>query len=269
MSNHSSLEKDQKIKLVYLDKEELNFHFARSIADEIKENNEKNRMTKLILPVGPISQYPLLAEITNQERISWKNVYTFNMDEYLDWEGRPISKENPLSFLGFMESFFASIDKELRIPSDQMMFPDIYNIDLISEKIQRLGGIDTCYGGIGVHGHIAFNEPIISRFHQVSLDEFLNSKTRIVCLSPETIVMNSIRANGGHFAEFPPMAVTLGMKDIMGSKRIRLYCNGGEWQKTALREAVKGEKRLDYPISLLQGHTNVQIFSDQVKASDL
>lgn len=255
------------VKLTVLkSRQDAHAHFARAIADEIKENNARNEPTRLILPVGPSLHYPILAEITNRERISWKNVYTFNMDEYLDWQGRPVSPEHPLSFVGFMRRFFDSIDESLRIPPGQMWFPDVHHIDRISEKIREVGGIDTCYGGVGVHGHLAFNEPPISRFHQVSLEEFAASRTRIVPLAPETIVMNSIRACGGAFHDFPPMAVTLGMADILQSRRIRLYCDGGEWQRTALREALGGEPRIEYPVTLIQRHRDAAIITTEETA---
>lgn len=86
-------------------------HFARSIAAEISFHNERGEPTRLILPVGPVGQYPLLAEITNRERISWKNVFVFQMDEFLDWQGRPLPRSHPLSFEGCLrERLLAAID---------------------------------------------------------------------------------------------------------------------------------------------------------------
>lgn len=260
----------KKINLKVLEsKKDVAYHFARSIADEIKLNNVNNEKTRLILPVGPKTPYPILAKITNEERISWKNVFTINMDEYLDWQGRPIPENHPLSFIGFMKGFFESIDKELTIPKEQMLFPNIYHIDEISSIIEKLGGIDTCYGGVGVHGHVAFNEPPISRFYQVTLEEFAESKTRIVPLAPETIVMNSIRSSGGDFSNFPPLAITLGMKDILSSRRIYLYCDGGEWQRKALYEAIYGEKKINYPVTLIQDHKNAMIVTDRETAKEI
>src|SRR5881409_2623232 len=65
-------------------------HFARSVAEEIRANNQRGEPTRLILAVGPVAQYPILAEITNRKRISWKNVFAYQMDEFLDWQGRPL-----------------------------------------------------------------------------------------------------------------------------------------------------------------------------------
>lgn len=238
-------------------------HFARSIADEIQTRNAAGSPTRLILPVGPVGQYPLLVRICNQEGISWHTVHTFNMDEYLDWQGRPLPLDHPLSFEGYMRrALFDQLDPELRIPEEQIHFPDPLNLDRISQRIAEAGGIDTCYGGIGYHGHLAFNEPPISRWYKLTPDEFRNSLTRIVPLASETIVMNSIRATGGNPAALPPMAVTLGMRDILAARRLRLYCQGGHWQRTVLRIALLGEEDVDYPVTLAQGHPDYQIVTD-------
>jgi glucosamine-6-phosphate deaminase len=245
------------------DLDALYLHFARSIADEIKAHNAAGRPTRLILPVGPVGQYPLLVRICNEERISWRDVYTFNMDEYLDWQGRPVPLEAPLSFEGYMRrALFDQLAPDLRIPEDQIHFPDPLNLDAISWRIAELGGVDTCYGGIGYHGHLAFNEPPISRWCKLTAEEFRDSLTRIVPLAPETIVMNSIRATGGNSAAIPPMAVTLGMRDILAARRLRLYCQGGEWQRTILRIALLGEEDVDYPVTLAQSHPDYMIVTD-------
>jgi glucosamine-6-phosphate deaminase len=186
------------------------------------------------------------------------------MDDYLDWQGRPLSLEHPLSFEGYMRrDVFDKLEPELRIPEEQIHFPDALNVDEISRQIEAVGGIDTCYGGIGIHGHIAFNEPPISRYYKLSPDEFRASLTRIVPLAPETIVMNSIRATGGNPAALPPMAITLGMKDILASRRIRLYCQGGSWQRTVLRIALLGDEDVDYPVTLVQSHPDYAIITDE------
>jgi glucosamine-6-phosphate deaminase len=254
-----------KVPLTILpDLDVLHEHFARSVADEIKRNNELGRPTRLIMPVGPVGQYPLLARICNQERIHWKNVVVFNMDEYCDWQGRAVPLEHPLSFEEFMRrSLIDKLDQELRLPAEQLNFPDPLNLDQISQTIQEVGGVDTCYGGIGYHGHVAFNEPPISRWYKLTPEEFRNSLTRIVPLEPETIVMNSIRATGGNPAELPPMAVSLGMADIFAARRIRLYCQGGAWQRTVLRIALLGDDDVDYPVTLLQSHPDYAIFTTQ------
>lgn len=262
------LKKKSKVGVEILpDKKSLYEHFARSIADEIKESNKKGKPTRLILPVGPVEQYPILAEITNREKISWKNVHTFNMDEYLDWQGRPVPLDHPFSFEGHMRrNLFNKIDTELRIPEENIHFPSPFHIDEISEAIASVGGIDTCYGGIGYHGHIAFNEPPYSRWYEISKEEFRNSLTRVLPIAPDTVVINSIRGSGGNPTIIPPMAVTIGMKDILSSGRIRLYCDGGDWQKTIFRIALMGEVTVKYPVTFVQEHPDCVIYADRYTA---
>ena len=108
---------------------------ARLMVDCIKANNAAGRITTLILPVGPTEQYPIAAEISNRERVSWRNVWTFNMDEYLDWEGRPIPEDHPMSFHGAMKrDLFDRLDPDLRIPEAQRWFPDPFAPDAIDAK---------------------------------------------------------------------------------------------------------------------------------------
>lgn len=260
----SDLEVHSKVKFNVLhDQNTLFYEFARSIADEIQANNLADRSTRLILPVGPVGQYPILIEICNREHISWRNTHTFNMDEYCDWQGRWIPAEHPLSFRGIMKRIlFDRLDPELRIPPEQAHFPDPLNLDQISEDIKAVGGIDTCYGGIGYHGHIAFNEPPISRWWRISANEFKNSKTRVLSLADDSIVMNSIRNTGGNPESLPPMAVTLGMADILAARRIRIYCPGGMWQRHTVRMALLGEPQVEYPATLLQGHSDYILYMD-------
>ncbi|MFQ6052271.1 MAG: 6-phosphogluconolactonase [Candidatus Hydrothermarchaeota archaeon] len=262
------LPKVSKVKVNILsDTKSLYQHFAKSIADEIKQNNAQEKSTRIILPVGPTPQYPILAEISNRGKISWKNVHTFNMDEYLDWQGRPIPLNHPMSFEGFMrKNLFDLLDEEIRIPEDHIHFPHPFRIDEITEKIKEVGGIDTCYGGIGYHGHIAFNEPLINRWYNISWDEFKNSLTRVVQLAPDTVVINSIGGTGGNSSMIPPMAVTIGMREILSSKRIRLYCDGGDWQRTIFRIACLGEISVEYPVTFVQEHADCIINVDSYTA---
>ncbi|MGD2041755.1 MAG: glucosamine-6-phosphate isomerase, partial [Anaerolineae bacterium] len=218
--------------------------------------------TRLILPVGPVDHYPHLVEICNRERISWQQVYAFHMDDYLDWQGRPLPLDHPLSFEGFMRrTVYDRLDGALRIPEDQILFPDPRHLERISQRIAEVGGVDTCYGGVGYHGHLAFNEPPVSRWYKLTPEEFRASITRIVALAPETVVMNSIRSTGGNPAALPPLAVTLGLADILAARRLRLYCQGGAWQRTVLRIALLGDEDVDYPVTLAQNHPDYVVIT--------
>jgi len=230
-------------RLVIVD--DLHAHFARSIADEIKLHNERGEPTRLILPVGPTTQYPILAEIIRDEQISLKNCYFFFMDEYADDHGRAISASHPLSFKGRMqEAFFSHLPPELAMPAEQVVFPDEENVEQLADRIEALGGIDTCYGGIGIHGHVAFNEPA---------PNIRDSGPRLVQLNDFTVTINALRAFvGGNLEGFPRQAFTLGMKQIREARRIRLYCRSDgpyDWAKTVLRLAVLGRPGDDYPVT--------------------
>jgi glucosamine-6-phosphate deaminase len=244
--------------------------FARSIVDDIRERNEKGEPTRLILPVGPVEHYATAMEISNRERVSWRNVYTFNMDEFLDWQGRPIPVEHPLSFEGFMRrEVFSRLNPELRIPEAHTFFPHPFRIDEISDKIASVGGIDCCYGGIGYHGHIAFNEPPLSRWHRITVDEMRQSLTRVVMLGDDSIVVQSIHSSGGNSAAIPPLAVTLGMRDILASRKIRLYCAAGERHRAIFRISVAGEVTTDFPSTLVQGHPDAEVITDAATAEPI
>lgn len=244
--------------------------FARSIVDEIRKHNQQGEPTRLILPVGPVAQYATAVQISNRERVSWRRVYSFNMDEFLDWQGRPIPVDHPLSFEGYMRrEVFSRLDAELRIPEANAFFPHPFRIDEISEKIAAVGGIDCCYGGIGYHGHVAFNEPPLSRWHRITVDELRNSLTRVVVLGDDSIVVQSIHSSGGNSAAIPPMAVTLGMKDILASRKIRLYCAAGERHRAIFRISVAGEVSSDYPSTLVQGHPDAEVVTDAATAEPI
>ena len=245
-----------KVKIVD-DLDELYGSFARSIADKIKENNKKNKPSRFILPVGPIAQYPILVKICNEEKISWKNVWTFNMDEYLDLNGRVVPEDSPMSFKGCMNKYlFNLLDEELKMPEGHKWFPDPFNPDAIDEKIKEVGGIDVAYGGIGFHGHIAFNEPIDQYFIRLTPEEFKNLKTRVIDLNPDTFVINSVRAPGGDPYNIPPKAVTIGMKAILDAETIELYCDGGDWQQATFRFACMHPPTIDRPVTYVQEHKN-------------
>jgi glucosamine-6-phosphate deaminase len=252
-----------KVRLEILpDLDALYDHLARSIADEIFARTTAGQPTRLILPVGPVDHYPRLVEICNRERIGWHTVHAFHMDDYLDWQGRSLPLDHPLSFEGYMRrTVYGRLNPALRIPGAQIHFPDPRHLDRISQRIAEMGGVDTCYGGIGYHGHLAFNEPPISRWFKLTPEEFRASVTRIVPLAPETVVMNSIRSTGGNPAALPPMAVTLGMADILAARRLRLYCQGGIWQRTVLRLALLGDEDVDYPVTLAQSHPDYAIIT--------
>ena len=242
-------------------------HLARSMADEIRGRNALGEPTRWILPVGPVAQYARLVEITNREHISWRNVFAFQMDEFLDWQGRALPLHHPMSFEGFMRrEVFERIEADLRPDPAHLYFPSPFDPDAISQAIQDAGGVDTCFGGVGYHGHVAFNEPPISRWFKVTAQQMRESLTRVVALGDDSIVVQSILCAGGSSALIPPMAVTLGMRDIIASRRIRLYLAGGERHRAVFRITLLGDQTPDYPSTLLQSHPDCVLHTDAMTA---
>ncbi|MBN1262393.1 MAG: glucosamine-6-phosphate isomerase [Anaerolineae bacterium] len=243
--------------------EALHQHFAGAVVAEIKTRAAAGAPTRLILPVGPTGGYPILAEWVNRERISLRTCWFFFMDEYADHTGCAFPAGHPLSFKGTMERlFFSRLAPELAPPPDQVVFPDEMNIHTLAQRIDALGGIDTCYGGIGIHGHLAFNEPE----PQVS-----ETGPRLVYLNAYTVTINAVRAGvGGNLEGFPHKAYTLGMRQILGARRIRLYCrNDGvyDWANTVLRLAVLGAPGDDYPVTYIRGHADYSVITDRATAA--
>jgi glucosamine-6-phosphate deaminase len=250
--------------LVILDNlDQLHRHFARTIAQEIAGNNRQGLPTRLILPVGPTGGYPYLAETITRERISLKRCHFFVMDEYCDDSDCALAPSHPLSLRGTMERlFFCRVDDELSIPPEQLFFPDHTNVHLLKEEIGRVGGIDTCYGGIGIHGHLAFNEPEPGVW---------NTDPRLVHLNAYTVTINAIRAQvGGNLESFPCRAFTLGMRQILGARRIVLYCRNGvpyDWANTVLRLALLGQPGDDYPVTHIRGKDYMLVTDRDTAAS--
>ena len=243
--------------------DDLPGHFARSIADEIKKANAANQPLRLILPVGPTQQYPLLADIIQQEQLSLSRCYLFFMDEYADHDGRAIPASHSLSFKGHMqELLFSRLPDELSVPPGQVIFPDENNIAALAEQIEELGGVDICYGGIGIHGHVAFNEPAPA---------VKDSDPRLVELNEYTITINAVRAAvGGNLEGFFHQAYTIGMRQIREARRIRLYCRSDgpyDWARTVLRLAVLGQPGDDYPVTYLQHDQDFVVTADRQTAS--
>lgn len=243
----------------------------RQLADdmlaELTADLAAGRPTRWILPVGPIGQYPRFVAEANRRRLDLSGLHTFQMDEYLDWTCRPIAPDNPLSFTAHLNAaLFAQIDPALGPPPEQHHVPDPRRLDAIAEAMDEIGGIDTCYGGIGIHGHLAFNEAPSTHYGDITPEELTQSPTRIVALQPETLVVNGIQAAAGNFEAIPPFAVTLGMREILAANRIRLYCNRGQWQRTIFRRAVMQEPTVRYPVTFVQEHPDALITADEATA---
>ena len=234
---------------IYENEEVLFKSIARLVADEIKENTKNGREALFILPLGPVGQYGYLADIINEERISLKTLTVINMDEYMDDDHTLIGKDDDLSFEKTMyKLFYDKVDPELLNDKSQRIFPDLENGGYIRELIEKHGGVDFCLGGIGVDGHVAFNEPI----EGMSAEEFANLSVRVVKIRPETKVTNGTMEFGGAYEFIPDYAITIGMKEILAAKKIRLYCFK-PWHRMVVRKASFYHPSAEFPVTLLQG----------------
>lgn len=236
---------------------------ARQMAAEIEARNQAGRKTVMICPVGPVGQYPYFVKLVNERRIDLKAVWFLNMDEYLDENRTWISTEHPLSFRGFMaRSVYSKIDPELLMPKHQRIFPDPEDIGRIPALIEELGGVDMAFGGIGINGHVAFNEADPG----LTPKEFLAQKTRILKISPETRAANAIGDFNGALEDMPKECVTIGIYEIAHARKIRLGVFRS-WHRAVVRRAAYGEASTQFPVSLLQSHPDLTITMTDYVAS--
>jgi glucosamine-6-phosphate deaminase len=248
------------------DSERMGEIMARDFVEEIKKKNEKNESIRAIVPCGPKSWYEPFTRMINKDKISLKNLSVFHMDECLDWQGRLLPKAHPYNFRGFMEKYFyGGIPPELSVPSDQRFFPTPFNIPEINQAIEEIL-IDITLGGWGQDGHIAYNQTRRHPFNAISLDDLRNATTRLQDNNLDTIIALGQRSFGAAYQFVPPMSVTLGIKQCLSAKKVRVYSDTGTWKQTALRVALFSPPTVEYPLTLLQEHPNAIITATEETA---
>ena len=229
---------------------------AREIADLIKYKQTKKQKCILGLATGssPITVYEELVNIHKKEKLSFKNVITFNLDEYY-----PISSENTESYYNFMHQHLfnhVDINKEnINIPKGDLKKNEIEKYCKSYEsKIEKLGGIDFQLLGIGRTGHIGFNEPGSS----------INSITRLIKLDYLTRE-DASKAFGGIY-NVPKTAITMGVSTILSAKRIVLLA-WGENKKDVVYESIESSISQNVTASFLQKHNNTTFVLDKGSSS--
>jgi len=227
---------------------------AATMLATIKQGLERRQRAVLIVPVGPVDQYPLLAEAINQQRVSLRDVTFIAMDEYLTDDDRWIDESHPLSFRGYLNRlFYDRLDDSLAPTPDNRMVPDPTDPSQLPRRIEHRGGVDACFGGIGINGHMAFNEPPETD-DACTVDEFAARPTRVLTLSRETRTINSVTV-GGEINIVPRRAITIGMREILSARALRFYCNR-RWQSCVVRRALHGPLSAGCPASLLRTHND-------------
>lgn len=222
---------------------------SRLIAEEfIKQVNKKpNSVLGLATGTSPLKVYANLVKANKEGRVSFKDVATFNLDEYIGLEGT-----HNQSYRYFMnDNLFNHIDIDkakthvLKGVGDYLAYANQYD-----DEIKSFGGIDLQILGIGSDGHIAFNEPGTS----------FDSLTHVAELAESTIVDNSRLFND--ISEVPTKAVTMGLKSIMNARKIVLIATGKNKAK-AIKALLCGPKTTDNPASVLQDHKDCTIYVDE------
>ena len=231
---------------------------GKEIAALIREKDAKGEKTVLGLATGssPKSLYAELVRLHREEKLSFKNVITFNLDEYY-----PIDNDALQSYNRFMkEQLFSKIDIDpanCHIPNGQWKKEDIKKHCVeYEEMIEKAGGIDLQILGIGNNGHIGFNEPGSSIY----------SHTRLVPLDNSTRIANSHEFQ--NMSQVPRLAISMGISTILKTRRIILMA-WGQIKAPVIQKAVEGNVTEQIPASLLQQHNDVTFVLDDVAASEL
>ena len=238
--------------------EQLSQWAANYVAAKIKKANPTAEKPFVLgLPTGssPLGMYKHLIELNKQGVVSFQNVITFNMDEYV---GLP--KEHPESYHSFMwNNFFSHIDikkENVNILNGNAADPE-EECRRYEEKIASYGGIDLFLGGVGPDGHIAFNEPGSS----------LASRTRMKTLTLDTKIANS-RLFGGDITKVPETALTVGVGTVMAAKSVLIIVNGYN-KARALQQGVEGAISQMWTITALQNHPKAIIVADEPATMEL
>lgn len=240
------------------DNGEVFYELAQEMCDQIAANNAAGGRTVFIVPVGPVGQYPIFVRLVRERRLSLKDCWFINMDEYLADERHPVGTEDRLSFRGFMDrNVYGRIPDELNIPREHRIFPDPQDLGAVQRLIEEFGGVDIAFGGIGITGHLAFNEP-----EDVPVDEFAGRETRVLSISRETRTINAVGDLGGAVDAMPDYAVTIGMRQILGARKIRLAVFR-DWHRAVIRRAVFDEPSALFPVTLAQMHPDAMIYVNE------
>lgn len=211
----------------------------------------------LIVPVGPVDQFPILAGLINDRRFDCRDVVFINMDEYLTDDDQLIDASHPLCFRSYVaRKFYDLLDPDLAPPPAHRVFPDPDDPDAIGRLIAGRGGVDVCFGGIGINGHIAFNEPPEPGV-DVDVAAFAARPTRCLDITRETRTINA-NTVGGEISIIPRRCITVGMKEILASRRLRFFCNR-PWQSAVVRRVLHGPVTSTCPASLLRTHDDAMI----------
>jgi glucosamine-6-phosphate deaminase len=246
---------DARLRLrLVKDSAEMGLVMAAELADLVEANNARGADTRAIVPCGPSSWYAPWTEMVKRHRLSLRRLTVFHMDECLDWQGRLLPRNHPYNFRTFMERhFYGGIPAERNVPEAQRFWLQPDAIERVRTAIDE-APIDLTLGGWGQDGHVAYNQARRHPFHETSLDELASSTIRVQDNNLDTILALAQRTFGAAYQFAPPQSVTLGMRECLSARKVRLFSDTGSWKQTALRVALFSEPTPEYPITLLQRH---------------
>lgn len=243
---------------IYASADQASKSVAREIAELIRKKQKERKAAILGLATGssPKKVYSELIRLHKEEGLSFKNVVSYNLDEYY-----PMLPTAPQSYHRFMkENLFDHVDinpSNVNVPDGTLNMEAIKNYcEEYERRINEAGGLDFQLLGIGRNGHIGFNEP----------GSHVESQTRLITL--DFITRSDAGLDFGGLANVPRKAITLGVKKIMQAKRVVLIA-WGEHKSPIIRQAVEGPVTEYVPASYLQGHANAQIVMDEACAAGL
>ena len=236
---------------------DLDYKMAIVMLETIIRNNKEGKPSMFILPVGPLGYAKRFAWLVNRNDVSLKNTTILNMDEYMWDEKTLMEPTHPLSFKKFMnEDFYGNIRDDLNVLPENRLFPDPENTGYLWERIQQKeGGVDIAFGGIGMDGHIAFNEPPLE---PMSVEDFADIPTRVLPIYFTTQVTNSM-VYGGNYKNMPKYCISIGMKEILSSQKLRFF-TGSARGSSMIREVLHGPVTSEVPASLMQTHADCKIY---------
>ena len=246
---------------------EMGLLMARELVEVIEANNEQNLATRAIVPCGPKCWYVPFTDLVNSRNISLRNFFVFHMDECLDWQARPLPANHPYNFRSFMEKYFYDgIRPDLAVPQEQRFWLLPSTAEQVRAAIDA-APIDMTVGGWGQDGHVAYNQARRHPYSPVSIEELGNSSIRIQENNFDTVLALAQRTFGGAYQFVPPMSITLGIRECLAARKVRVYSDTGAWKQTALRVALFSEPTPEYPMTLLQRHQDAIITATEETAS--
>lgn len=241
------------------DSHEMGLLMTEEFLTLIEANNVQGRPTRAIVPCGPNCWYAPFTEMVNSRNVSLRILHVFHMDECLDWQGRSLPRNHPYNFRTFMEKhFYGGIRSDLAVPESQRFWLLPSTAEHVRAALDE-APIDLTLGGWGQDGHVAYNQARRHPYSRVTLEEIANSSIRIQEKNLDTILALAQRTFGAAYQFVPPMLITLGMREYLSAKKMRVFSDTGAWKQTALRVALLSMPTAEYPMTLLQRHSDAVI----------